>query len=160
MEVMHPVLRLIRRTALAGIAVSATGCFSYANVPPGQVAPGTRVAMDLSTRTSADYTSVLGATIDRVEGVLLSATPDSARIQVERARELRGGWQYWAKESLTLPLNGAATFQQRSFSKRRTAIMAGGLILISVQIIKGGLLGFGDPGNGTDPKGTNGGNPG
>lgn len=157
---MRPVTGSLGRLVLVCATFATTGCFAYTNVTPAQVAPGTRVAMDLTTRASADYTSQLGGTIDRVEGVLLATTADSVRLQVERARELRGGWQYWAKEQITLPLGGTASFQRRAFSPKRSAIMAGGLILIGVQIWKGGLLGFGDTGNGTDPKPPTGGNPG
>jgi hypothetical protein len=67
---------------------------------------------------------------------------DSARIQVERARLLGGGWSYWAREPITLPMSASASWQRRAFSKKRTAIAVGGLILIGYQIGTKGLFGL------------------
>lgn len=139
----------VRRLALIGVAAFAGGCYSYTATSPARTAPGTRVAIDLTTRASADYSDRLGGTIDRIEGVLLSTTPDSARLQVERARLLGGGWSYWARETLTLPLAASASWQRRAFSRKRTVAAAAGLLLIGIQLFTGDL--FGAFGHDPDP---------
>lgn len=138
---MHLRPAVLRSVAVIGVALLNAGCFSYTNSAPAQTAPGTRVAVNLTTRAAADFTDQLGGTIDRVEGVLMWSNADSARIQVERTRLLAGGWAYWGRESVTLPMSASASWQRRSFSKKRTALAAGGLILIGIQIWTNGLLG-------------------
>ena len=131
------------------VALSASaGCFSYSRGT--QLSPGTRVGVDLTTRASADYTDRLGSTIDRLEGVLMASTADSLTLRVHRAKRLAGDWETWAGETISLPMQAVASWQQRKFSLARTAIAAGGLALMIWQLSNSGVLsGFGDR---TDPE--------
>src|SRR5687767_4380677 len=97
-------VKFVRSALLLTLFGSTAGCYSYARVSPAEVTPGSRIAVELSPRAAAENEARFGAVVDRVEGVLLANSGDTARIEVRRARSIGGGWSYWARESISVPV--------------------------------------------------------
>jgi hypothetical protein len=140
---------LVRRAIVALWALSSVACYSYAPVHTARVAPGTRVAIDLTVRGQADYERKLGSGVERIEGVLATQTPDSAQVQVRRTRSRNGAWTYWDGEAVDLSTDVFAKFQERKLSLTRTAMAAGSVALVAVEMLTGSLIGIG--GHDRDP---------
>ena len=139
---------LLRSAVLAALFANAA-CYSYTTASPVDIAPGSRVAVDLTHRAAADGQERFGSIMDRLEGIFVSSTPDSVRLQVSRARVMNGGWNEWARETVTLPMTAAAGWSRRRFSGKRTAIAALALGVVAYQILTGSL--FGSGGHDPDP---------
>lgn len=144
--------RVSRCTVAALCVVLSSACYSYSAVSPTAVAPGTRIAADLTVRGSLDNEALLGADIDRVEGLLTSQTTDSTELQVIRTRSRQGSWSYWNGERLVLPFTAVASVRQRHFSVGRTSIAVGVAALAIVELLTGSLLGFGGDIGSSDPR--------
>src|SRR5688572_32999883 len=78
---MKPLNAYARRSvsllAVWGCIVASTGCFSYLEVPPTDLAPGTRVRAQLSTEGVLRLESILGGPQRQVEGEVMEADPQS-----------------------------------------------------------------------------------
>lgn len=143
-------VKLVRSVLALTLLGSTVGCYTYARVSPSAVTPGTRVAVELTPRAAADNEARFGAVVDRVEGVLLASSADTARIEVRRARTLGGGWSYWARESISIPISASTYWGQRAFSTRKSLVGAAVLVGLGVQIWTNGLFGIG--GHNPDPE--------
>jgi hypothetical protein len=140
----------VRSALVLALFGSTAGCYSYARVSPTAVTPGSRVAVELTPRAAADNEARFGTMVDRVEGVLLGSSGDTARIEVRRARTLGGGWSYWARESMNVPISASTYWGKRAFSTRKSLISAAVLVGLGVQIYSNGLFGLG--GHNPDPE--------
>ncbi|MGH7679958.1 MAG: hypothetical protein ACRENU_15935 [Gemmatimonadaceae bacterium] len=139
----------LRHTVLGLCALSSVACYSYVPVGGARLAPGRRVAIDLTVRGQADYESKLGSGVDRVEGVLANYTPDSAQVQVERTRTRNGAWTYWEGEAVVLPVSTFAKIGERRLSIPRTSIAVASVAAVAVEMLTGSLIGIG--GHDRDP---------
>ena len=140
----------VRPALVLALLGSTAGCYSYARVSPSAVTPGSRIAVEITPLAAAQNEVRFGAVVDRVEGVLLANSGDTARIEVRRARAMNGTWSYWAKESISLPISASTYWGKRAFSTRRSLIASAVLVGLGVQIWSTGLFGMG--GHNPDPE--------
>ena len=129
------------------------GCFSYTTVQLDAVPQGARVSADLTTRGAADNEARLGNDVMLVEGTLARRSVDSLVLNVARTRTRGGSWVSWSGEEVSLGEGAVATLRERKFSIVRTAIATAGVAAAIVVSLTTDLVGGGDEGASTDPKG-------
>ena len=142
--------KYFRSALVLALLGSNAGCYSYARVSPTALSPGARVAVELTPRAAIDNEQKFGAAVDRVEGIFVASSGDTARIEVRRARALSGNWSYWARESVSVPISASTYWGKRAFSTKRSLITAAVVAALGVQIWQNGLFGVG--GHNPDPE--------
>jgi hypothetical protein len=149
MKRTHPVFRA---TAIA-MALLTNACYSYTStdVRPG-LTPDTQVSLELTSRAMAENQIRLGADVERVVGTVARATTDSIELRVLRTLARDGAWTIWSGEPVAFSSNDFARVGERRFSRGRTAIAVGGLLVAVVLALTTDLIGFGDSNSGSDPR--------
>jgi hypothetical protein len=131
------------------------GCYTLQ--PTVGVTPelGVRVAFDINDAGRAALGGAMGPEIDRVDGRLLEKSNEDYRVAVTGVRMLRGGYQVWKGETVSINPSHVRSWYIRKFSPTRTAILTtvvtGGFVAF---MASRGLIGFGDP---SDPPSDSGG---
>lgn len=105
------------------------GCYSYLplqeQVPPaGQI-----IGLTLNDRGRVMVADQLGESIERVSGLLVANSETSVTLEVARTRSLRGVDVTWTGERVQIPREGIRGYQQRQFSRGRTALFVVGAVV-------------------------------
>jgi hypothetical protein len=115
------------------------GCYSYQPIRQGIPTPATRVAVTLTDRGRVALAERLGAAVDRVEGTVLRADATGLTMAVAGTVDLRGGRSTWTGEQVTLQQDQFLGYQERSFSRGRTFVVAAIAVAVAVAIATVGL---------------------
>ena len=145
-----PVRRSRRRTGgvllLACFAVHLGGCYSYA-ARAGVPEPNERVRARLTSSGQAWLVEHSGRARTELEGIFIRSDPDHVVLSVWRS-DLPGTTQFrTAIDTLRIPAQHVAAFEQRRFSTGRT-ILAGLLGAGAVALAVGVMTGVGGGGDG------------
>lgn len=143
----------MKPTVVLPFALLLGGCYSYAPADPARLPANAQVAATLTTRGSAAYEARLGPDIDYVEGRFVAMRGDSVELALTRTRDRRSTWVDWTGEHVVLAPELVTGFRQRSLSRTRTALLAGGLVAAVATGAAAGLNGFSDGGSTRDPGG-------
>jgi hypothetical protein len=109
-------------SALAGLTA---GCYAY--IPPSTTpAPGTVVALDLNDRGRVALGDSIGASADRIEGLLESSSDSSYVLRVKSVRYTNGETNRWTNEPLSVRTDLVRHLTERRLSRQRTMIAVGG----------------------------------
>ncbi len=143
-----------RRSCLraAGFAVVlVAGCYTYTPVAGVTPAPDAELSLVFTDQGRVGAGSVLGSSLERVDGRVVRATDSAYLIRVARVTDLRGGQTQWRGETVSVARAWVGNTYERRFSPSRTYLIAG-LCSAAVAVFIGtrafGLTGRGSPGSG------------
>ncbi len=142
----------------AGLLAVQTACHNYLPLQESVPEGGAVIGVVLNDQGRALLGDRLGESVDRVDGVMVSQTEASITLNVTKTRSLRGSHAVWSGESLTIPRQGIRGYQQRQYSRGRTAMLVVGLVLglaavgSLITLAAGGFGRTDDPGPGPDPQ--------
>lgn len=140
------------RWSAACAAVLGAGCYTY--TPVADVAPATNAELSLvfTDRGRVGADSVLGSSLERVDGRVVRATDSAYLLSVSRVTDLRGVQTPWRGETVSVARAWVGNSYERRFSRSRTYLLAG-LCSAAVAVFIGtrafGLSGSGSPGSGS-----------
>lgn len=150
--------RLRRSTAILCTVLLAlqTACHAYLPLQEAVPERGLVIGVVLNDQGRALVGDRLGESVDRVEGMLVSDTGSTITLNVTRTRSLRGTTAVWTGETVSIPRAGIRGFQERRFSRGRTAWLVAGIIVglaavASVITLAAGGFGNDDGGGGGPP---------
>lgn len=115
------------------------GCYRYVPTPHTSLAPGAYVAVDLTSRGSANAAPRIGDNVASLEGTV-SATDGSGGITLALAAVKRRGENLastWGGESIRLSGDDIAEIKGRQLSRGRTIVASTALGAASVGFIIG-----------------------
>jgi len=128
----------------AASLVLQTGCYTLLPLQTSRPATGKRITVALNDRGRLGLGDRLGATIDKVDGLLVEGDSSSVTLEVYRTTDLRGGTATWTGERVQVPLNDITGYQERQFSRRRTYILVGAVVgVVTASILMVNLNVFG-----------------
>jgi hypothetical protein len=121
-----------RLLSIALVGLTATGCYSVQPLATPAPAPGTRLAVSINDAGRAALGGAMGPEILRVDGSLVAKENDAYLLSVSGVSYLRGGFQSWQGERVTISSNMIASLAERRFSKARTAVLIAGATVAAV----------------------------
>ena len=141
-------LRLRRRRAaglvLWAVMVVNVGCYTYQPLIDARPQPGQQVSLELSDQGRAALGGQLGPGVLRVEGTLDAVQNEQYTVSVSRVATISGGTANWGGERVNIPVNDVSQTGLRAFSRGRTALLAGVVIVgVGVFIATRSVLGGG-----------------
>ncbi len=104
------------------------GCYSYLPVQSAPPPVSEKMAVALNDRGRVLLGDRLGSSVDRVEGVLVSADSAGIVMDVSGIKDLRGGSAVWSGERVTIPNEAIMGFRPRKLSKARSFLLAGAIV--------------------------------
>ena len=120
--------------ALAGVLTQAA-CYTYVAPSSAELTPGTRLDVALTDRGRADLADQIGSGVLRLEGRLLSNSPQEYVLGVTRVRAIDGTSSRWAGERLSISRDHVATVRERRLSRSRTTIAAATAVVVVAAFI-------------------------
>jgi len=111
-------------------------------VPTPEV--GTTVAAALTHAGSEFMAQQIGPNASVVEGVVLSARPETLGLAVTNVEDYRGVLTPWKGEHVELPLTAVAQVQKRRFAVGRTVLLGAALVggtVVAAAAISAGVSG-------------------
>jgi hypothetical protein len=115
------------RRFVGGLSAAALllqiGCYSFLPLQTSTPAIGKRIAVVLNDRGRVTVGDRLGQGVDKVDGLLVEGDGSNVTLEVYRTIDLRGTAASWTGERVQLPRDGITGYQERQFSKRRTAVL-------------------------------------
>lgn len=124
--------------------LSIAGCYQNVPLGAGRPVPGTRIAVHLTDRGTADLAGMLGPSIGTVEGALSAWTEDTLAVNVSRVRDRRGSDKVWSGEVLAIPVSVVSMVERRVLDRKRTTFLVAGVaaalytMFLSVDLLGGG----------------------
>ncbi len=155
-RVTPTAVRMLRRAALAAAASVLGGC--YVQTPLTSLpAPGTQIVAVLNDAGRVGMASQVGPSITSIEGLLDSASTDTAyTVHVLYVSFIDGTSAKWAGEPVTLRPSFVGSLYERHLAKGRTAVLVGGVAAaFGVFVFTRGLGVLGGGSDNTTPGGGN-----
>lgn len=121
------------------------GCFSYLPVQSTPPAPAQQVGVVINDRGRVLLGDRVGASVDRIDGKVVSRQDGSLVIDVYRVTDLRGNTATWTGERVSIPEEAILGYRARKVSKVKTLLLVGVVVLAILGTLKSGLDLFGDP---------------
>lgn len=147
--------RLARAGAMSALALAGLlACYSYRPLVGELPAPGDEVRVRMSMETAAAVSARVGHPLRSVQGTVLSANPDSLRLDVGWGALFAGTPFFGRRDTLSFSERDILELDRREFSRGRTALLGAGAIAVIAAVIRGFQSGGGnngDTGNDTDP---------
>jgi hypothetical protein len=141
-------------TIAVGALHVCTACYTYTPVhtPP---APGAQIALEVTDEGRVALNGTIGPGVVRLEGTLAGIEGGELLVDAQAVRQLRGSISDLGGVRVRLPQRYVTRMDERRFSRRKTFIVAGGIVAMVAAFFV--TKGFG--GRGTPPEGTGGGGP-
>ena len=133
----------------------STGCYVYTPVaaPP---APGSRLLLELNDRGRVGLGGSIGPSASSVEGMLQADADSAYSLKVVSVSYLNGQRNTWSGEPIVVSRDFVRDVRSRQFSRTRTVLAAGALVVGTVLfIVTRGLIGGGSGGKEGDGGGGN-----
>lgn len=127
--------------ALTASLFAATGCYSYAIVPPRTTAAGQTVRVDLSALGRSRLASLVGPYAARVEGIVQAADDSTVTLGVNEVVRENGVPEKWSGERVRIADGDMNAAELRTFSATRTtaaSVLALGVATIAAVASRGG----------------------
>ena len=128
-----------------GLLLLLGGCYSYVPLQAAAPAPGLRVAARLTDAGTARLGRLLGENVGVVEGDVVVATDSALALSVRVVRQRNGVDAFWNGEVVTLPRADIGELRQRTLSRTRSWLTAGGVtvaaLVLGNEFSGGGVFG-------------------
>lgn len=146
-----------RRNVALGVGVLhfCTACYSYAPVRTTPQ-PGAQVALEVSDEGRVALNEKIGPGVVRLEGTLAGVEGDELVVDASAATQVRGYLSELSGVRVRLPQKYVTRIDERRFSRKRTLMVAGGIVgvVVAFFITKGfggkSTPGDEEPGGGPD----------
>lgn len=150
--------RLGRACALAFLAGTSTGCYSYVPIQTSAATSGMQVSLDVNDRGRVMLADSLGPAVSRIEGSVQSRADSGYVLNVSAVEYISGQRNRWSGEPLGVRDEQVGLARERRFSKLRTAVAVavsvGAVLAIALtrDLLGSGTIGREppDPGPGSD----------
>lgn len=120
------------RRFIGGLCMAAlllqVGCYTYQPLQTSVPATGKRIAVLLNDRGRFSLGDKLGASVDKIDGLLVEVDSMGIALEVYRTTDLRGNEAAWTGERVRVPKESITGYQERQFSKRRTYVLVGAMV--------------------------------
>ncbi|QJR36056.1 hypothetical protein [Gemmatimonas groenlandica] len=120
------------------------GCFSYLPVQSTPPAPAQQIGVVINDRGRVMLGDRVGASVDRIDGKVVSRQDGSLVLDVYRVTDLRGNTATWTGERVSIPEDAILGYRARKVSKVKTLLLVGVIVLAILGTLKSGLDLFGD----------------
>ncbi len=141
---------MLRHAALPVAAASALGGCYVQSPLTSLPTPGTEIVVELNDEGRVGMASQVGPSVTSIEGLLDSASTDSAfTLRVSGVSIINGAFAKWAGEPVTVRPAFVQSLAERRLSKGRTAVLAGGLAVAATVFVA--TRGLGVLGGGGSP---------
>jgi hypothetical protein len=120
------------------------GCFSYLPVQSTPPVPAQQVAVVINDRGRVLLGDRVGASVDRIEGKVISRQNETLVLDVYRVIDLRGNTATWTGERVSIPDEAILGYRARKISKFKTFLLVGAIALAIVTSLGKSLDLFGD----------------
>jgi hypothetical protein len=136
------LLRLI--TAVAGIGLLTTSCYTLQ--PSAAVVPatGTRLAFAINDVGRVALGGSMGPELRQVEGNLQAKDGDDYVVSVRGVQLLQGGYQTWAGETVRINSSYVSAVYVKKFSAAKTVLAVGGAALAASLLVSRDFRSFVD----------------
>ena len=121
------------------------GCFSYLPVLSTPPAPAQQVGVVLNDRGRVLLGDRVGASVDRIDGKVVSRQNGALVLDVYRVTDLRGNTATWTGERVSIPEEAILGYRPRTLSKFKTFLLVGTIALAIITSLGKTLDLFGDP---------------
>jgi hypothetical protein len=133
-------------SALCALALALQiGCFSYLPVQSAPPAPAQQVAIVINDRGRVLLGDRVGASVDRIDGKVVSRQNGALVVDVYRVTDLRGNTATWTGERVSIPEEAILGYRARKLSKFKTFLLVGTIALAIISSLGKTLDLFGDP---------------
>ena len=105
------------------------GCFSYLPVQSTPPAPAQQVAIVINDRGRVLLGDRVGASVDRIDGKVVSRQNGALVLDVYRVTDLRGNTATWTGERVSIPEEAILGYRARKLSKFKTFLLVGTIAL-------------------------------
>lgn len=129
------------------LLIPLTACYTYVPIADGLLEPGTQVRAHLTDSGTDGMAALIGPRVAAAHGTLLRKDDSELVLAVEEVVTLSGVHNPWARETVAFPNSAIGRMEGKQFSKSRTLVFTGGLLvasLIAKNLMQGGLFGGGD----------------
>lgn len=151
---MKVVLRMMLLTPLLAACYKNVPVRTDVNPPSDS-----RVLLELTDRGTADLAERIGAGVGQVEGRVVTWSPDTIVLRLNRTILRGGAATTWGGELLAVPRVLVSVAHERHIDRPRTVLAVGGVIVAIGSVVLGAeLIGGGTterPGGGGPPGGGN-----
>lgn len=120
------------------------GCFSYLPVVSAPPLPAQQVGIVINDRGRVLLGDRVGASVDRIDGKVISRQDGSIVVDVYRVTDLRGNTATWTGERVSIPDEAILGYRPRTFSKMKTLLLVGSIVIAIVASLGKSLDLFGD----------------
>ncbi len=120
------------------------GCFSYLPVQSTPPAPAQQVGVVINDRGRVLLGDRVGASVDRIDGKVISRQGGTIVLDVYRVTDLRGNTATWTGERVSIPEEAVLGYRARKLSKFKTLLLVGSIALAIVYSLGKSLNLFGD----------------
>ncbi len=121
------------------------GCFSYLPVQSTPPAPTQQVGIVINDRGRVLLGDRVGASVDRIDGKVVSRQDGAIVLDVYRVTDLRGNTATWTGERVSIPEEAILGYRARTLSKFKTFLLVGTIALAIISSLGKTLDLFGDP---------------
>ena len=120
------------------------GCFSCLPVQSAPPLPAQQVGIVINDRGRLLLGDRVGASVDRIDGKVISRQDGSIVVDVYRVTDLRGNTATWTGERVSIPDEAILGYRARTFSKMKTLLLVGSIVIAIVASLGRSLDLFGD----------------
>lgn len=121
------------------------GCFSYLPVQSTPPVPAQQIGVVINDRGRVLLGDRVGASVDRIDGKVVSRQDGSIVLDVYRVTDLRGNTATWTGERVSIPEDAILGYRTRKVSKLKTLLLVGVIVLAILGTLRSSLDLFGDP---------------
>jgi hypothetical protein len=121
------------------------GCFSYLPVQSTPPVPAQQVGLVINDRGRVLLGDRVGASVDRIDGKVVSRQDGAIVLDVYRVTDLRGNTATWTGERVSIPEDAILGYRARKLSKFKTLLLVGSIALSIIASLGNTLDLFGDP---------------
>src|SRR5689334_11408994 len=122
-------------TAVAGIGLLTTSCYTLQPSAAAVPVPGTRLAFAINDIGRVALGGSMGPELRQVEGNLQAKEGDDYVVNVRGVELLQGGYQTWAGETVRINSSYVSAIYEKKFSAGKTAIAIGGAALAASLLV-------------------------
>ncbi len=117
------------------VLVVLCGCYVTTPVPMAPApAVGTKLHVQLTDNGATTLAQYVGPNVSYIDGRLLTETDTNVALAVTATTLRSGDEQYWKGETVSLPHSAIATVAVKKVSWWRSALLAGGAVLVAGSI--------------------------